>query len=171
MSDSISIETDRLTLTPLSLEVAIAMMFRNQAVVSELLGIDVPASWFELAVRDFLPQYIKQLESDPANFCWGTWIMIHPVDRRLIGNLGFHGAPNFDRTVEMGYEIIPDYRRQGYTSEATIALVKWALTQPQINRIFAQCHVENIGSIKILEKVGMQRLWQDGDRWQWQIKR
>ena len=44
-----------------------------------------------------------------------------------------------------------------YMTEAAQALVEWALSQPEIYRVWAVCDVENTNSAKVRERVGMRR--------------
>ncbi len=57
----------------------------------------------------------------------------------------------------IGYVIARAYWGQGYMSEAVRVIVKWALSQPSIYRVCADCDVENKASARVTEKVGMQR--------------
>ena len=66
------------------------------------------------------------------------------------------GKPNF-RIAEVWYKIHPSFWRQGYTTEALIALLKFGFSELGLHRIEAGCAVENIASNKVLEKVGMTR--------------
>jgi [ribosomal protein S5]-alanine N-acetyltransferase len=164
------LNTGRLTLIPIDLDVAIAAMFNNHAEVERLLSVRVHAAWFSADMRELFPAYVKRLQVDPANLTWGAWALIHTADQVVVGDLGFWGMPNQEGVTEIYYEIVAEYRNHGYATEAVKALVDWAIAQPQVTRIFAQCHVANVASIRILETIGMQKLWQNGDRWQWQLK-
>jgi RimJ/RimL family protein N-acetyltransferase len=42
-------------------------------------------------------------------------------------------------------------------AEAVRPVVAWLLSQPEIYRVWAFCDLENTGSARVLEKVGMQR--------------
>lgn len=63
-----------------------------------------------------------------------------------------------DSFLEMGYEVLPAYCRRGYAFEAVKALVDWASNQPALKRIIAYSPQDNIASIRILEKLGIQCL-------------
>lgn len=66
------------------------------------------------------------------------------------------GKPNF-KIAEVWFKIHPSYWRQGYTTEALESLFKFGFTNLELHRIEAGCAVENIASIKVMEKVGMIR--------------
>jgi RimJ/RimL family protein N-acetyltransferase len=59
--------------------------------------------------------------------------------------------------VAIGYVLGRVYQRNGYTTEATRALISWAFEQPSIYRVYATTDVENMPSQRVLEKAGMQR--------------
>ncbi len=49
------------------------------------------------------------------------------------------------------------FEGKGYTSEATITLIKYGFTKLNLNRIEAIIAPENTASLKIIEKLGMQK--------------
>ncbi|AFZ25459.1 acetyltransferase, ribosomal protein N-acetylase [Cylindrospermum stagnale PCC 7417] len=158
MNNSWQITTRRLELLPCSLEVAEGVARKNKSLVEELLGVKVPDDWYASEVLDFFPIYAQMLLNDPSHLGWGVWLMIHLEDSTLIGDLGFGGKPDEQGTVEMGYEVLPAYRHQGYAFEAVEALVNFAFTQPELQKIISYCPQDHPASIRILEKLGMKNL-------------
>ncbi len=59
--------------------------------------------------------------------------------------------------AEVGYVLGQAFWSKGYMSEAVQALVDWWKQQPDLYRFWAICDVDNIGSARVMEKVGMQR--------------
>jgi ribosomal-protein-alanine N-acetyltransferase len=55
----------------------------------------------------------------------------------------------------IGYALARPYWGKGYMTEATRAIIDWALRQKEIYRVYATTDVENIGSQRVLEKAGM----------------
>lgn len=58
--------------------------------------------------------------------------------------------------VGIGYAAARAHWGKGYVTEATRAVIEWVFQQPTIYRVYATTDVENIGSRRVLEKVGMQ---------------
>lgn len=58
---------------------------------------------------------------------------------------------------EVWYKIHKDFWAQGYATEALFALLDFGFNHLQLHRIEAGCAVENIASIRVIEKVGMTR--------------
>ena len=57
--------------------------------------------------------------------------------------------------ADFGYILNEAFWGQGYTSEAASAVVKWAIQQPEIHRIWATCHPDNAASAAVLRKAGL----------------
>ena len=77
--------------------------------------------------------------------------------KQFIGLIALNiGNPNY-LTAEVWYKIDFKYWGQGYTTEALTKLLEFSFNVLKLHRIEAGCAVENIASIKVLEKVGMTR--------------
>jgi RimJ/RimL family protein N-acetyltransferase len=77
--------------------------------------------------------------------------------KQFIGLIALNiGKANY-KTAEVWYKIDLKYWRQGYTTEALTKLLDFSFNDLKLHRIEAGCAVENIASIKVLEKVGMTR--------------
>jgi len=163
------LETERLKLIPFSLELKkLALHDRTQ--IAEKLGIGLSDDWPATDYLEALPTFISRGEQDPSGATWDG-IIVHKADAIVIGGIGFHGGPDETGAVEIGYDIIPAYRNYGYATEMAHRLIAWAFEQPGITTVKAGCSSHNIGSIRVLEKVGMQRIKITDDELYWEIKR
>jgi RimJ/RimL family protein N-acetyltransferase len=59
--------------------------------------------------------------------------------------------------AEIGYVLARVHWGKGYMTEAATALRDWAFNQPEIFRVYATTSVDNIGSRRVMEKIGMTR--------------
>jgi RimJ/RimL family protein N-acetyltransferase len=84
-------------------------------------------------------------------FPWTLWL---DKDSEFAGMIEIRVRAN---AVDVGYALARRWWRQGLMSEAVKAVVQWAFAQPEIYRVWATCDVENIGSARLLERVGMER--------------
>lgn len=57
---------------------------------------------------------------------------------------------------EIGYVLGRPHWGQGYVTESARAMLQFAFETLRLNRIYAECHSENIASIRVLEKIGMR---------------
>lgn len=163
------LETQRLKLLPFTLECKKATL-AERARLAEMLEVEIPDAWPGDDLLEALPFFIEGMEKDPEGLVWDG-IIIHTADRIAIGCIGFHGGPDEAGMVEIGYNIIPSYEGQGYATEMARRVIEWAFQAPGIQVISAECLDGNIGSIKILEKVGMNRLPPEGNLLKWERHR
>lgn len=157
MEQILYIDTQRLELLPCSLEVAQATLAKNKPLLEKLLTAYIPDDWYNTEVQAFLPKYIELLKSDYSQLGYGVWLIIRTDDSTLVGNLGFGGKSD-DETLEIGYEILAAYRNEGYATEAVEALIDFAFTQLAAKKIIAHTPIDNVASIRVLEKLGMQNV-------------
>jgi RimJ/RimL family protein N-acetyltransferase len=81
----------------------------------------------------------------------------HTDSKQFIGLIALIlGKPNY-RTAETWYKIHSDHWKKGYTTEALAKLLSFGFDDLKLHRIEAGCAVENIASIKVLEKAGMTK--------------
>jgi RimJ/RimL family protein N-acetyltransferase len=94
---------------------------------------------------------------------FGSYQVIRRADGHVIGDAGFMGPPDATGAVSIGCAIIDDARGQGYATEALTALVKWAREQPGLTCVLADTTRSNIASQRLLERIGMHRVGEDGE--------
>ncbi len=58
--------------------------------------------------------------------------------------------------ADIFYLIDKDYRRKGYGTECGMRLLEYGFLEMQVDRINGGCAKDNIGSKKILDKIGMK---------------
>lgn len=162
------LETERLKLIPFSLELK-KLVLNDRTRIAEKLGIRLSDDWPAADYMEVLPSFIWSMEQDPYATTWDG-IIVHKADGLAIGGMGFHGEPDETGAVEIGYDIVPAYRNRGYATEMARRLIDWALAQSGIMVIKADCFYDNTGSIRVLEKVGMQRISQENDMLHWELQ-
>lgn len=57
--------------------------------------------------------------------------------------------------ISLYWEIGPAYRRQGYATEAALALVDYAFNTARVKRLFALTDPDNLASLGVMRKLGM----------------
>lgn len=87
---------------------------------------------------------------------FGQWAIVHKEDGQLIGYAGFK---HLDQTpeVELLYGIDKPYWNKGYTTEVGRACLRYVFESTELERIVAVAMPENIGSWRVMEKLGMRR--------------
>lgn len=82
------------------------------------------------------------------------WGIALKSDNRIIGTCGFHGWMKQHHKAVLGYELAPEFWRQGCMTEVTQKIVEYGFKNLELNRIEAFVEPENAGSRKLLEKIG-----------------
>lgn len=108
----------------------------------------------------------RQAVETPDDLPWVTGILWDNDDERPVGRAGFHGAPDADGLVEVGYAIEPEHRRQGYARAALETLMERARREPDVKTLRATISPTNAASLGLIgeypfDEVGEQ--WDDED--------
>lgn len=102
--------------------------------------------------KSYVNQQIeKQQEIERTDF---EFAVILKDTKQLIGGCGIY-IKEFN--AEIGYCFNPDYWGSGYASEASKALLRLAFEKFKVHRVYATCRPGNIGSAKVLGKIGMKQ--------------
>ena len=83
----------------------------------------------------------------------------------LIGNASLHHFVEQNRRCEIGYALGSQYWGKGYATEALRALVRHGFDALDLNRIEADIDPRNIGSARVLEKLGFRKEGYMPERW------
>lgn len=62
-----------------------------------------------------------------------------------------------EQHASLGYCFRKESWSQGYATEASGAVISFGFEQLELHKIFATCDAENLGSARVLEKIGMRR--------------
>jgi RimJ/RimL family protein N-acetyltransferase len=76
---------------------------------------------------------------------------------QLIGNAGISVIENELSTAEIGWILKPDFRGNGYATEAGKLLISFGVKTLQVSNIFATCDIQNKKSEAIMQRLGMIR--------------
>jgi [ribosomal protein S5]-alanine N-acetyltransferase len=143
-------ETKRLRLAPASRADA-AAVFDNYAANADVSRYMMWRPHRSIADTE---QYLQRCEDVWEQRTAFPWSLRLKEDGSFAGMLE---ARVRRHAVDIGYVLAPRLWRRGLMSEAVAGLVDWAMSQPDIFRIWAVCDVENVASAGLLESVGMQR--------------
>jgi [ribosomal protein S5]-alanine N-acetyltransferase len=98
-----------------------------------------------------LPQYKLNL---------GRWAIHKKDDYEFIG---WCGLKYIEETgiIDLGYRLIKSAWGKGYATEAAQYTIIYGLRDLKVKTITGMAHIENIASVKVLEKIGMKYLEDD----------
>ena len=94
---------------------------------------------------------VKYENNEPSD-----WAIYSKENKKVIGAIGYVQHWPEHMRCEVGYAISKDFWKQGYTTEALKAFIKYNFEVAMMHRIEARCIEENVGSYRVMEKAGMQ---------------
>lgn len=103
-----------------------------------------------------LPRFRDRMVERPHELGWWAWLMARRDDGRAVGVCGLGGHPDADGTVELGYSVYPEAAGQGYATEASRAVLEWALARPGVARVRATVPTSNPSSVAVARKLGLE---------------
>ena len=101
--------------------------------------------------------FVKQALSDARQFPRERFVFVINLQGTVVGAAEVNIRDLIDRKGEIGYVVNPFYWGRGYATEAATLLLQFGFEKLGLHRIYATCDPRNIGSIKVLEKIGMTR--------------
>ena len=81
----------------------------------------------------------------------------------MVGRVGFHGPPDANGMVEIGYKIDAEHRRRGFGFECAHRLIESAERLPQVSVVRASIAPDNAPSLRIAERPGLRRVGEQID--------
>ena len=149
MAYQVIIETDRLILRKFTLDDAPLIYDLNldpevtRYTLDPTRDIDHAREILETVI---LPQY--------ALYNHGRWAVHVKPGLEFIGWCGLKYRPELDE-IDLGYRFKRSSWGKGYATEAAFACIKYGFEKLNLKIITARALLENIGSIKVMEKCGM----------------
>ena len=107
------------------------------------------------ATEAIVQQWLNQQQVEPTRHF--TWRISDKASQGFIGLIALHVGEERFRLGEVWYKLLPQYWKRGLATEALNAVLKFSFETLHLHRIEAGCATENIASVQVLEKVGMQR--------------
>ena len=99
----------------------------------------------KILINNILPQYENNL---------GRWAIHIKEDNEFIGWCGLKYRPEVDE-IDLGYRLMQKAWGKGYATEAAWHTLDHGFRVLDLKLITGRAHIENIASIKVLEKIGM----------------
>jgi RimJ/RimL family protein N-acetyltransferase len=113
-------------------------------------------------------QAVEAIDKTLANYASGAGLRLAIVLRasgRMIGDACLFHFDDANRRCEAGYSLARAHWGQGYASEALEALLGYGFDTLGLNRVEADIDPLNLGSGRVLEKLGFLREGYMPERW------
>lgn len=152
-----TVATERLLLHPLSVAESERIVAR-EAGPGDRWAEGYPGEGDVVAAGAFLRGVAERGDPGP----YRTYQVRLPEDGVAVGGIGFHGPPDPDGAVTVGYGILPGVRGRGYASEALRALIGIA-REAGARAVRGDADPENTASHRVMEAAGMLRVGEDSE--------
>ncbi|NEY83056.1 GNAT family N-acetyltransferase [Bacillus sp. 3H-10] len=100
-------------------------------------------------------EFVKYILNQYENKKLAPWGIEYKENGEFIGTIDFVSWQPQHKSAEIGYVISQEYWGKGITTEAATEIVKFGFEKMDLVRIQAKCFAENIGSQRVMEKIGM----------------
>jgi ribosomal-protein-alanine N-acetyltransferase len=156
------VSSDRLDLVAMSLELMEALQRGDRESAQQMTTYRIPADWPE-GMKSVLRFRIAVALAQPETLPLLLRAMVLRTDPEVVvGRIGFHGPADGTGMLEIGYEVFPAFRRQGYAREAVVAMFRWAQRDPAVLRFRATVSPENDPSLNLVAGLGFTEV---GTQW------
>ncbi|MDP2955501.1 MAG: GNAT family N-acetyltransferase [Longimicrobiales bacterium] len=152
----LSLDTARLRVSALGVEALQAWVDGDADRLGTETGarFDVPVATPPLFGED-LPSFRDRMAETPDELGWWVWLISRLEDGRAVGVCGLGGRPDLTGATVLGYAVYPHQEGHGYATEASRAVMAWALGQPGVRCVRATMPIGNLGSVAVARKLGM----------------
>lgn len=103
--------------------------------------------------RQYLNKLINRSNSETDHY----WFIYLKAERKVIGTFGLLNIDYRRGCTEIGYGLSPLYWGKGYFKESVILILNFLFNEMTFHRVWAKTQLNNIASIKVLEKVGFKK--------------
>ncbi|MCK5536437.1 MAG: GNAT family N-acetyltransferase [Bacteroidales bacterium] len=92
---------------------------------------------------------------DYKKYGYGRWAVIYKPENKIIGFAGLKYLPEINET-DIGFRFLPKYWNKGIATEASLIIIKYGFEKLGLDKIIGIAMPENIGSCKVLERIGLK---------------
>jgi len=149
---------------PLPLDAMKALVAGELGRAGEITGVELPSFFAEERMIWLCNYRIAQIEADPASAPWLVHVVV--ADGHAVGHAGFHGPPDENGMVEIGYSVVPEFRRRGYAKAIVRGLLERAASEPEVTVVRASISPDNEASLATIAGFGFTKVgeqWDDED--------
>lgn len=148
--NNIHLKSERLHLKPISISDLEAIhQLHSLPETDEFNALGIPENIEQ--TQAILEQWISENQKEDNRIFTFTIT----AENQFIGLIALNLGKEKYRNAEVWYKLHIDFWNKGYATEALKTIINFGFNELKLHRIGAGCAVENIGSVRVLEKVGM----------------
>ncbi|MFY4773741.1 GNAT family N-acetyltransferase [Metabacillus sp. RGM 3146] len=159
--------TERLLVIPCSLDIAKSLIIHRKE-LEERSPINIPDTWPSPLTTGVLPLYIERLEENKKEYGWGLWLIIHTLEKKIIGDFYIEAKPDQNGRVEFHFQMDKAYPEM-IAFEAANMFFNWLFEQKEVKCIYTECRSDQEKTIALFNKLGFICSSKDDLFLQWRI--
>lgn len=105
------------------------------------------------SVPDAIKYMEDRMDPDLAKKGFVNHVMIEKATGQSVGTCSLHDREGVEG-LDIGYALMPQFEGKGFATEGAKAMVQLAFDQYNLERVSAITTSENVGSCRVLEKLG-----------------
>jgi len=113
--------------------------------------------------RSPLLRRIAQVRADPSVNPWLIRLAVNRASATIVGLANFHDRPDAAGMVEIGYSVLPPYRRHGYGHEIATTMWDGVADRADVHILRATISPGNVASLVIVEAAGLVHVGEQDD--------
>lgn len=125
------------------------LFFNNEEITS---STDMPLHRSFEETKAFLDMIIQSYSTDEPFFAMA---ICKKDEGKVIGSCGF-AKMEFTADTQIYYALEPEFRGNGYATEAVEKMIEYMILVHDVNRISIYCAPENVASMNLAKRVGME---------------
>ncbi|SFK33286.1 ribosomal-protein-alanine N-acetyltransferase [Halobacillus dabanensis] len=115
-----------------------------------------PMTWEVNDSKEMTNEFLQSVIAGYAKGESAEWAIQWKETGKVIGIVSFLDWSNKHKCLEIGYFLSEDYWGRGIAPEALKNLITYGFHELDCNRIEGRCDTDNIGSQKVMKKLGMR---------------
>jgi len=146
------LETKRLILRQIQYyDVESMHRMRTDPAIMEYMDTEIPTAINE--TENKLKQEIESFSKGESLY----WAIALKSTNKIIGGAGYWRMIKEHYRAEIGYQLLPEFWRKGYTLEALKTIIQFGFEKMGLHSIEGNVNPKNVPSIKLLEKLGFKQ--------------
>ncbi|MFJ1704708.1 GNAT family N-acetyltransferase [Kitasatospora sp. NPDC088346] len=152
----------RIAFTLLPAPAMAALLDGDLAGAGDLVGLRLTDFFLTDRARWLWRYRLDQLAERPQDAPWLARAAVAQPRGEVVGYAGFHGGPDEDGMVEVGYSVAPEFRRRGYARAMLAELLRLAAADPAVRTVRATIGPDNVASLATVRGFGFTAA---GEQW------
>lgn len=153
------IHTERLTLRPAGMAYIDSTYEYTSDIENTRFMTNLPN-----ASREECAEYLRKADAEWAKPEPGYYEFAILMDGTHVGGVSLFPDEDDPSRAELGWIIHKHFWGMGIVTEAARAMVEFAVREKGVRHLIAHCDAENVGSWRVMEKLGMRRTGEWGGR-------